>query len=73
VYPAAVEAAARYAEGPIVATAAAKAAINARGGSSATADFELERDLACGLFDTEDQKEGMQAFLGSRAPIFKGR
>jgi enoyl-CoA hydratase/carnithine racemase len=73
VYPAAVEAAARYAEGPIVATAAAKAAINASGGRSPTEDLELERDLACGLFDTEDQKEGMQAFLSSRPPIFKGR
>jgi enoyl-CoA hydratase/carnithine racemase len=73
VYPSAVEAAARYAEGPIVATAAAKAAINASGGRSPTEDLELERDLACGLFDTEDQKEGMQAFLSSRPPIFQGR
>jgi enoyl-CoA hydratase/carnithine racemase len=73
VYPAALEAAARYAEGPIVAIGAAKAAINAGGGHPPAEDLNLERDLACGLFDTEDQKEGMQAFLGSRPPLFKGR
>jgi enoyl-CoA hydratase/carnithine racemase len=72
VYPAALEAAARYAEGPIVAIGAAKAAINAGGGRPPAENLDLERDLACGLFDTQDQKEGMQAFLGSRQP-FKGR
>ncbi|HEX3300080.1 MAG TPA: enoyl-CoA hydratase/isomerase family protein [Actinomycetota bacterium] len=73
VYAAALEAAASYAEGPIVAIGAAKAAINAVGGRPPAEDLDLERDLACGLFDTEDQKEGMQAFLGSRRPLFKGR
>src|SRR3954452_6588069 len=73
VYPAALEAAARYAEGPIVAIGAAKEAINAGSGSPRTQGLTLERDLACGLFDTEDQKEGMQAFLGSRQAVFKGR
>ncbi len=73
VYPAALEAAARYAEGPIVAIGAAKAAINAASGRPPAQGLALERDLACGLFDTEDQKEGMQAFLGSRPPVFKGR
>ena len=73
VYPAALEAAAAYAEGPIVAIGAAKAAINAAGGRPPAEDLDLERDLACGLFDTADQKEGMQAFLGSRQPVFKGR
>ena len=72
VYPAALEAAARYAEGPIVAIGAAKAAINAGSGRPAE-DLDLERELVCGLFDTEDQKEGMQAFLDSRTPTFKGR
>jgi enoyl-CoA hydratase/carnithine racemase len=73
VYPAALEAAARYADGPIVAIGAAKAAINAGSARPLAEDLDLERDLACGLFDTEDQKEGMEAFLGSRAPVFKGR
>ena len=63
VYPAALEAAARYAEGPVVAIGAAKAAINAGSGRPPAEGLDLERDLACGLFDTADQKEGMQAFL----------
>lgn len=73
VYPAALEAAARYAEGPIVAIGAAKAAINAGSGRPLAEGLEFERDLACELFDTADQKEGMQAFLESRRPLFKGR
>jgi enoyl-CoA hydratase/carnithine racemase len=73
VYPAALEAAARYAEGPLVAIGAAKAAINAGRGGAPDEDLDLERDLLCGLFDTEDQKEGMQAFLDARTPVFKGR
>jgi enoyl-CoA hydratase/carnithine racemase len=73
VYPAALEAAARYASGPTVAIGAAKAAINAGSGRPPPEDLALERDLVCGLFDTEDQKEGMQAFLGARPPLFKGR
>ena len=72
VYPAAVQAAARYAQGPIVAIGAAKAAIDGGSGRPAE-DLDLERDLVCGLFDTEDQKEGMRAFLDSRSPTFKGR
>jgi enoyl-CoA hydratase/carnithine racemase len=73
VYPAALEAAARYAKGPIVAIGSAKTAINTGGGCPPAESLDLERDLACGLFDTEDQKEGMQAFLGSRPPLFRGR
>ncbi len=73
VYPAALEAAARYAEGPIVAIGAAKAAIDAGNGRPPGEGLDLERDLACQLFDTADQKEGMQAFLGSRRPSFQGR
>jgi enoyl-CoA hydratase len=32
-----------------------------------------ERRLFHSLFSTEDQKEGMQAFLTKRAPLFKQR
>jgi enoyl-CoA hydratase len=34
---------------------------------------ELERQLFAGLFATDDQKEGMQAFTGKRPPKFLGR
>jgi enoyl-CoA hydratase/carnithine racemase len=70
VYPAAVEAAAGYARGPLVALGAAKRAIDASASGTTDVGLELERDLVCGLFDTEDQKEGMRAFLASRPPAF---
>ena len=34
---------------------------------------ELERHLFAGLFATEDQKEGMKAFVAKRPPKFEGR
>ncbi|HYT77885.1 MAG TPA: enoyl-CoA hydratase/isomerase family protein [Actinomycetota bacterium] len=63
VYPKAVEAARRFARGPLQALRAAKMAVNwgARG------DFRngvvLERELFADLFSTEDQKIGMRSFL----------
>jgi enoyl-CoA hydratase/carnithine racemase len=69
VYPAALEAAAAYACGPAAALGAAKAAID--GGLAMPEGLDLERDLVCGLFDTDDQKEGMRAFLASRPPAFR--
>jgi enoyl-CoA hydratase/carnithine racemase len=72
VYPRAVEAASTYARGPLAAIGAAKAAIGAANDRSLDG-LDLERDLVCELFGTEDQKEGMGAFLASRSPVFRGR
>jgi enoyl-CoA hydratase/carnithine racemase len=71
VYPAALEAAATYARGPAAALGAAKTAIDAGVAWSPGVGLDLELDLVCGLFDTEDQKEGMRAFLASRPPVFE--
>jgi len=73
VYLAAIEAATDYAKGPVAAIGAAKAAIDGGIGWSPADGLDLERDLVCQLFGTEDQKEGMDAFLASRRPEFKGR
>ena len=36
-------------------------------------EIELQQDLFCMLFGTEDQKEGMAAFMEKRKAVFKGR
>lgn len=61
-YPAALEAAVRYARAPAAAIAAAKAAIQAQD-AGAGEWLDVERDLLCGLFGTDDQRENMRAFL----------
>jgi enoyl-CoA hydratase len=56
-----------------VALRAAKVAIN----SGARADFRtglvVEREVFADLFATEDQSEGMSAFVEKREPEFRGR
>jgi enoyl-CoA hydratase/carnithine racemase len=35
--------------------------------------LQIEQGLFCMLFGTEDQKEGMAAFMEKRKAVFKGR
>jgi enoyl-CoA hydratase len=69
----AVELAARIAALSPIAVAAAKDAINAAAELPLEEGLAFERDLFFGLFVTDDQREGMAAFLEKRPPVWKGR
>ena len=69
----ATEVALRYANGPTLALAAAKEALNAAALGELRWGLGVERDAFVGLFDTADQKEGVAAFLEKREPRFTGR
>jgi len=58
---------------PVLALRAAKTAIRKGLNVSLKEGLQLEQDQFCMLFCTEDQKEGMTAFIEKREPIFKGR
>jgi len=51
----------------------AKSAINSAWGSDINTGLKLETDAWSMIFGTEDQEEGMNAFLEKRKPVFKGR
>jgi enoyl-CoA hydratase/carnithine racemase len=63
VYPQALEAASRYARGPLQALRAAKVAVNWGSRGDFRTGVVLERELFADLFSTEDQKTGMRSFL----------
>jgi enoyl-CoA hydratase len=71
--PAALELAAQLASMPPLAVMAAKEAVNRAFELSLEAGLEFERRNFFLLFSSEDQKEGMRAFLEKRAPAWKGR
>jgi enoyl-CoA hydratase/carnithine racemase len=73
VYPTALEEAARFARGPTLAYRAAKIALNAAAQGDQSKGLEVEREVFRDLFATEDQKEGMRAFLEKRDPVFRQR
>ncbi|HEY1331376.1 MAG TPA: enoyl-CoA hydratase-related protein [Actinomycetota bacterium] len=73
VYPHAVEEARRYAKGPREALRAAKEAIDHAGDLALAAGIAYEVERFAKLFDTQDQKEGMRAFIEKRPPSFTGR
>jgi enoyl-CoA hydratase/carnithine racemase len=69
----ALEIAATVAAMPALAIRRTKEVVLAGQDTSLAAGLMLERRAFDTLFDTEDQKEGMQAFLEKRKPEFKGR
>jgi enoyl-CoA hydratase/carnithine racemase len=75
VYLAAVEAARRYAKGPLQALRAAKVAVNWGSRGDLRAGIVLERELFADLFSTDDRKAGMRSFLekGPGQATFSGR
>ena len=72
-YAAAVETAKRYAAGPRAALRAAKASVTWGSRTDLRTGVAIEREAFSSLFATEDQKEGMAAFLEKRKAEFKGR
>ncbi|HML20818.1 MAG TPA: enoyl-CoA hydratase-related protein [Aggregatilinea sp.] len=56
-----------------VAAQAAKDAVNVALETSLTAGLAYERNQFYALFSTQDQKEGMTAFLEKRSPTWKGK
>lgn len=63
----------RIAAGPPLAVAAAVRAIDAAAELTLADGLVYERELFTDLFDTEDQAEGMRAFLDKRPPAWRGR
>ena len=70
---AALALAARVAAMPPLAVMAAKEAVNGAYELPLTAGLEAERRSFFDLFASEDQREGMAAFIEKRAPVWRGR
>ncbi|NCW67861.1 MAG: enoyl-CoA hydratase, partial [Marivivens sp.] len=69
----ALAAAGKIAEKSLIATAAAKDCVNKAFETSLSEGVAYERSVFYSLFATEDQKEGMAAFLEKREPQFRDR
>ena len=70
---AALTLAAEIAALPPLAVRAAKESVNRAYELSLEAGLEFERRNFFLLFSSEDQKEGMAAFIDKRKPVWKGR
>ena len=73
VYERALEAAKQYAAGPTSALRAAKVSVNWGARVDLRTGLVIERETFADLFATDDQKEGMKAFLDKREAQFKGK
>ncbi len=73
VYARAVETARQYASGPTSALRAAKVAVNWGSRVDLRTGLVIEREAFVDLFATDDQKEGMRAFVEKDQPKFTGR
>jgi enoyl-CoA hydratase len=71
--PEALKAAAKIAGGSLTATLMVKEAVNRAEETTLAEGLRFERRLFHAAFGTEDQKEGMQAFIDKRKPAFKHR
>jgi 2-(1,2-epoxy-1,2-dihydrophenyl)acetyl-CoA isomerase len=69
----ATELARRLADGPTLAFARIKAALNQSGANELAEQLDLERDFQRELGRSEDFREGVAAFLAKRKPVFKGK
>ena len=63
----------KLAKRPPLALQMAKTAINTAWSADIETGMRLEADAWTLLYGTEDQKEGMNAFLEKRKPTFKGK
>jgi 2-(1,2-epoxy-1,2-dihydrophenyl)acetyl-CoA isomerase len=61
-----------FAQAPTLGLARTKQAIYASPANSLDSQLNLERDLMRELGNSEDYREGVNAFMGKRAPQFKG-
>jgi enoyl-CoA hydratase/carnithine racemase len=52
---------------------AAKNSINFAGDANSQLGMLLEQKMGSLLFATQDQKEGMKAFIEKRQPVFQGK
>ena len=73
VFEMAVQDARAFAQGPRMALAAAKEAIQAAVRTPGPASIAREKELFIALFGSDDQREGMRAFIEKRTPEFRGR
>ncbi len=64
--------ASRLTQMPVLAVQAAKKALQKGLDLSLQDGLQLEQELFCQLFETDDQKEGKMAFLQKRKPVFTG-